>query len=89
MRRHDHRDERLHDVQDHHRQPVTPAVRPPDVGRADVLAADCADVDALREADDPEPERDAPAQVADDDEERDRQRASRLLRGCHGYARIP
>src|SRR5262245_35201178 len=60
--------EAFRDVEHDHRNRVAGPEGPPDVRGADVPAADGANVDTLRPADDPVPEREAAGQVADDDE---------------------
>ena len=60
--------EALRDVEQDDRTPVPRPERAPDVRRTDVPAADGPDVDALRPADDPVPEREAAGQIAEEDE---------------------
>jgi hypothetical protein len=66
------RDERGHEALGHvehdHRDRVPSAEAPPDVRRADVPAADPADVLAARPPDDPVPGRDAAGQIPEKDE---------------------
>ena len=62
--------ETLCDVEEHHGNAVPPPERPPDVRRADVPAADSADVDMLRRADEPVAEGHRPDEVGRGDEER-------------------
>jgi hypothetical protein len=64
----EHREEALRHVEQDDRDPVARPERAPDVRRADVPATDGPDVDALRPADDPVPEREAAGQIADEDE---------------------
>ena len=68
----------LRDVEEHDGNAVPPAERTPHVRRADVPAADGADVDVLRRAHEPVPEGHGPDEVGRGDEERRRHRLRRL-----------
>ena len=74
--------EPLRDVEEHDGHAVPPAERTPDVRRADVPAADGADVDVLRRAHEPVPEGHGPDEVGRGDEERRRHRSG-------AYGRMP
>jgi hypothetical protein len=67
-RRDQRRREALRDVEQRDRKPQPRAVDAPDVGRADAPASEGADVGAPRGAYDPVPEREAPGEIAGDDE---------------------